>query len=76
MNPPYRLQFLALLLAQLLAACTNPISRQALEHVDPTTTLALVSENPSAYLDRKLLLGGAVIVLESEESGSLLEIME
>jgi outer membrane lipoprotein len=62
--------------ALILSACTHPITKEARAPIDPAITFAMVSENPTAFLDRHLLVGGAVIALESAEEGSLLEIME
>ena len=62
--------------AMLLTSC-SPLSRQAMKQVDRDATFALVAENPSAFLDRRLLLGGVVIAVEQDEGEkSLLEVME
>lgn len=71
-----RLQLLIIFATLLLTACVHPISKEARKQIDPKTTLAMVRENPMAFLDRQLLLGGVVIALESDEEGSVLEVME
>ncbi|MDH3869550.1 MAG: Slp family lipoprotein, partial [Desulfuromonadales bacterium] len=45
----------------LLTACMHPISEEAREQVVPQTTFAMVSENPSAFLNQQLLLGGVIV---------------
>ncbi len=70
------LQLLIIFLTLLLASCVHPISKEARKQADPQTTFAMVSENPKAFLEDHLVLGGVVIDLESTEEGSILEIME
>lgn len=71
-----RLPLLLILLAHLLAACAHPISVTEREQADAGTTLAVINENPGAYLDHHLVLGGVVIGTEETEDGGLMEIME
>ncbi|MDT8441321.1 MAG: Slp family lipoprotein [Desulfuromonadales bacterium] len=71
-----RLCALLPLLSLLLAGCLSPLSRTAVDRVDRDTTFAMVADNPSAYLDRHLLLGGVVLAVEEEGEGSVLEVME
>jgi outer membrane lipoprotein len=54
----------------------HPISEQAREQVSPQTTFAMVSENPSAFLDQQLLIGGVIIAAEKDKEGTVLELME
>ena len=70
------LQLITILLVLLLTACTHPITKDSREQIHPETTFAMVNENPSAFLDQHLLLGGVIISIESNEEGSVLEIME
>ena len=67
---------LTILLALLLSSCTHPISKAERQRVDQKTTLATVSDNPTAFLDRHLILGGVVLTIDSAEQGSMLEMME
>ena len=60
----------------LLTACLHPISEEAREQVVPQTTFAMVSENPSAFLDQQLLLGGVIVAAEKKDDGTVLEIIE
>ena len=60
----------------LLTACMHPISEEAREQVVPQTTFAMVSENPSAFLDQQLLLGGVIVAAENIDEGTVLEIIE
>lgn len=60
----------------LLTGCISPLPRTALDKVDRQTSFAMVADNPSAYLDRHLLLGGVVLAVEEMDEGSLLEVME
>lgn len=60
----------------LLTACVHPISKEAREQVVPQTTFAMVSENPSAFLDQQLLLGGVIVAAEKKDDGTVLEIIE
>jgi starvation-inducible outer membrane lipoprotein len=60
----------------LLTACMHPISEQAREQVSSQTTFAMVNENPSAFLDQQLLIGGVIIAAEKDEEGTVLELME
>lgn len=70
-------RFLGLLLAILpVSACINPLSQQAVDKVDRETSFARVAENPTAFVDRHLLLGGVILSVEDEENGSLLELMQ
>lgn len=64
------------LLLLFMTACVHPLSQEAREQVDPELTLEMVSESPSAYLNQKILLGGAIVKNEETETGSLLEIMQ
>ena len=74
--PTARLQLAAIFLAFFLTACVNPITEEAREQIAPETTFAMVSENPTAFLDQHLLIGGVVISIENDEEGSILEVME
>ena len=58
-----------------LISCVHPISEESRNEIDPETTVAMVSEDPKAFLDQHLIMGGVVIALEDDE-GSVLEIME
>ncbi len=60
----------------LLSACMHPISSETRKQVSPDTTFAMVSENPSAFLDQHILLGGVVISINNAEEGAVLEVME
>ena len=51
--------------AMLLTSC-SPLSRQAMKQVDRDSTFALVAENPSAFLDRRLLLDTVEAVLQRD----------
>ncbi len=66
----------ALFTVILLTACMHPISKQAREQVNPQTTFAMVSENPSAFLNQQLLIGGVIITIEKAGEGTILELME
>jgi outer membrane lipoprotein len=70
------LQLTTILLALLLVACAHPITKEVRDQIDPQTTFAMVSENPAAFLDQHLLIGGVVISIESSEEGSVLEVIE
>lgn len=59
-----------------LSACVNPISREAREHLDNEVTFAMVAENPSAYIDKHLMLGGVIISVDDDKQGSVMELME
>ena len=76
MARPFFLQTALLLATLLLGGCVHPISEQAREQVDEKTTFAMVSDNPSAFLDQHLVLGGSVVSIESTDDGNILEIME
>ncbi len=75
-RPLIRLQLTTIVLVSLLTACVHPITKEAREQIDPQTTFAMVSENPTAFLDQHLLIGGTVIETENNEEGSILEVME
>lgn len=62
--------------ALLMTACIHPISKEARERTDQQIDLAMVSENPKAFIDSGLLVGGVVMSVESTEEGSVLEVME
>ena len=64
------------LIALPLISCVHPISEETRNEIDPKTTFAMVSEDPSTFLDQHLILGGVVIALEGDEEGSVLEVME
>lgn len=76
MRNTFYLQLASLFFAIFLAACTHPIAEESRARIDPATTLAMVSENPDAFLDQHLLIGGVVRTIESLDEGSILEIME
>jgi outer membrane lipoprotein len=75
-RPTTRLQLTTIILVLLLTACVHPITKEVREQIDPKTTFAMVSENPMAFLDQHLLIGGAVIAIENNEEGSMLEVLE
>ena len=70
------LQLSIIALGVLVAACTHPISREARLNIDPQTTLAMVSDDPAAFLNQQLMVGGVVMTTESSAEGSILEVME
>jgi outer membrane lipoprotein len=76
MRTTYFLQTFIFLTALLLGACAHPVSQEVREQVDEKTTFAMVSENPTAFLDQHLIVGGVVITVESANAGSILEVME
>ena len=61
--------------ASAMLAC-SPISKESRENIAPEVTFAMVSENPSAFLDKHLMIGGVVMSVEEESGGSVLELME
>lgn len=60
----------------LLTACAHPISKETRARITPGISFAAISENPSAFLDQHILVGGVVISHNNGENGSTLEIME
>jgi outer membrane lipoprotein len=76
MRTTYFLQTLIFLTTLLLGACAHPVSQEVREQVDEKTTFAMVSENPTAFLNQHLIVGGVVITAESADAGSVLEVME
>ena len=72
----HRSPLITIILALHLTGCVHPISRAERQQVDPKTTFAMVSSNPTAFLEHHLILGGTVISIESGEQGSILEMME
>lgn len=71
----YRLVVLGLA-AMTLAACAHPISKDTRSSLSPGVTFAAVSENPAAFIDQRLMVGGVIVAHESKEDASLLEVME
>lgn len=69
-------KLIIILIICLLVSCVHPISKETRRQLDPKTTFAMVSDNPAAFLDQKILLGGVVIEVENTDNGSELEIME
>lgn len=76
MRRTYHAQLIAIATLLFLGACAHPITKEAREQVNPETTFAMVSANPSAFLDQTLLVGGVVIAIEGSEEGTTLEVME
>ena len=73
MGGSYFLQTGFFLVTLLLGACVHPISEEAREQVDNRTTFAMVSENPTAFLDQHLiLLCISLFLFEHPIPGSLL----
>jgi outer membrane lipoprotein len=70
------LQSILIFTLLLLSACAHPITKETRAQINSKTTLAMVNDNPTAFLGQHLLVGGVVIAVESTEEGSLLEIME
>ncbi len=70
------LQLSMILLSLLLTACVHPITKEARVQVDPQTTIAMVSENPTAFLNRHLLVGGVIVAIENIAEETVLELME
>lgn len=59
-----------------LSACIHPISKDSRSNLDPDITFAMVSDNPSAFINRNLVVGGVVLSHTAEDGGSTLELME
>lgn len=74
-NQLHRLAILGLV-AVILAACAYPISKETRSTLSPGVTFATVSENPSAFIEQRIMVGGVVIAHQSEDDSSLLEVME
>jgi outer membrane lipoprotein len=60
----------------LLSACLHPISSESRSVVDPELTLALIDQDPTAYLGRSLMLGGTIIALDDTEETKTVEVLE
>jgi len=76
MRRTYHAQLIAIAIFLLLTACAHPIAKEKREQVHPEITFAMVSANPSAFLDQHLLVGGVVMATEATKEGSTLEVME
>ncbi|MBW2519330.1 MAG: Slp family lipoprotein [Deltaproteobacteria bacterium] len=61
------------ILITILVHC-SPIPESALQKVDRTTTIAMVDEAPTAFLNHNLLVGGVIIDHEFSDRGSVLEL--
>lgn len=70
------LPLLIIVLPLLLAACVHPITKETRQKIDPGASLAMVSENPMAFIDQHLIVGGVVMAIENGVEGSILEVME
>jgi outer membrane lipoprotein len=69
--------FILLALAVLgCSACTLPISQSSLDLVDRELTFAALRQDPDRYLDRYLLLGGAIVAVRNTSAGSELEVVQ
>jgi len=76
MRLAHHLKLILIIMLLLLTACAHPITKETRAQIDPKTTFAMVSENPTAFLGQHLLVGGVVVAVESSEQGSLLEVMQ
>ena len=76
MRHAHHLKLILIVMPFLLAACAHPITKETRAQINPETTFAMVSENPTAFLGQHLLVGGVIITNESTEDGSILEVME
>jgi outer membrane lipoprotein len=72
------MRFFVLVVTLLFAvACAPPVSRQALELVDPGITFEELSKYPDRHIGRYLLLGGSIASVPIANSdGSELEIVQ
>jgi outer membrane lipoprotein len=72
------MRFLVLVVTLLLAAaCAPPVSRQALNLVEPGITFEEVAREPDRHAGRYLLLGGTIASVRSVNSaGSELEVVQ
>lgn len=71
----HSLQLHSILILLLLAGCVHPISKETRQQIETPLSMAEVGKNPSAFVDTQLLAGGAIITTESDQEGTLLEIM-
>jgi outer membrane lipoprotein len=69
------LLLVVLLAAGLFSGCAHVISNEARLAVDPMVDLALVRQNPTAYLGKTLLLGGLVVENRLTREGTDLEVL-
>jgi len=76
MRLSYHLQLVFIITLLLLSACAHPITKETRAQIDPKTTLAMVNENPTAFLGQHLLVGGVVMAVESADEGNFLEVIE
>jgi outer membrane lipoprotein len=59
----------------LLSGCAHILSDEALHSVDPTVEYAQVKADPEAWRGSTLVLGGRIIEVKNERSGTTLEIL-
>jgi len=62
------------LLLLIATGCTHVISKESRMKVDPETSFAAVKESPPAHQGKTLLLGGVIVGVDVDSSGSTLEI--
>ncbi|NIQ10171.1 MAG: hypothetical protein GWO08_11425, partial [Gammaproteobacteria bacterium] len=71
-----RTYFILIISVFVLTACIHPISKETRADVTPGLTSAMLNENPSAYINQSILIGGLVLSHTAEPEGSVLELLE
>lgn len=71
-----QIQALTLIGLLLLTACTHPISEQARAEIDHQTTFAMIKAEPDAFINKQLLLGGAIVSAEKDGTETVFEIRQ
>lgn len=66
---------LVLLGAFLLAGCTAPLAPEVRQELDPDLDYAMLQAEPQRYLGKSLQLGGSIVNLNTDERGTVLEIL-
>ncbi len=71
-----QIQALTLIGLLFLTACTHPISGQARAEIDHQTTFAMIKAEPDAFINKQLLLGGAIVSAEKDGTETVFEIRQ
>jgi outer membrane lipoprotein len=67
---------LIVLIALAAAGCAHTISQPVREQAEPPVPFAQLRDNPDAYKERTVILGGEVVQTQNVSEGTLLEVVQ
>ncbi|MEW6442800.1 MAG: Slp family lipoprotein [bacterium] len=60
----------------IAAGCAGPFSKTLVKEVNRDISFSELRSNPQAYVGQTVMLGGEIILVQVQQSGTLLEVLE